>query len=67
MVGGAMVRDLAQRHDVPSTDFSSAPLEPVAGVPNVTTQMLDCTDAGAVRAAVAPAKAVRIGRPSCHS
>ncbi|MEM9380149.1 MAG: saccharopine dehydrogenase C-terminal domain-containing protein [Planctomycetota bacterium] len=52
LVGGVMVRDLAERHEVLSTDFSAEPLEPLADHANVTTRTLDCTDAPAVREAV---------------
>lgn len=58
MVGSAMVRDLAERHEVLSTDFSAAALEPLAKVKNVTTRQLDCTDAAAVQAAAAGVDAV---------
>ncbi len=53
-----MVRDLAERHEVLSTDFSAAALEPLAEVANVTTRRLDCTDSAAVQAAAAEADAV---------
>jgi len=58
MVGSAMVRDLAERHEVLSTDFSAEALAPLASVPNVTTQQLDCTDAAAVTAAANAVDAV---------
>jgi saccharopine dehydrogenase-like NADP-dependent oxidoreductase len=58
MVGSAMVRDLAERHEVLSTDFSASALEPLAGVAKVTTRQLDCTDAAEVQAAAADADAV---------
>lgn len=58
MVGSAMVRDLAERHDVLSTDFSADALAPLAAVANVTTRPLDCTDAAAVRAAAEDVDAV---------
>ena len=35
LVGGAMVRDLAARHEVLSTDFSAAALEPLAGLDSI--------------------------------
>jgi len=58
MVGSAMVRDLATRHEVVSTDYSEAALQPLASVPNVTTQQLDCSDHKAVKAAAASVDAV---------
>lgn len=58
MVGSAMVRDVAQRHEVLATDFSAKALEPLAQVANVTTRPLDCTYSDAVKAAVAEVDAV---------
>ncbi|MFT4511405.1 MAG: lysine 6-dehydrogenase [Planctomycetota bacterium] len=58
MVGSAMVRDLATRHEVLSTDFSESALLPLATVPNVTTQQMDCSDSKAVQAAASAADAV---------
>jgi lysine 6-dehydrogenase len=58
MVGSAMVRDLATRHEVLSTDFSEAALRPLADVANVTTQQLDCSDRTAVLAAAETADAI---------
>lgn len=58
MVGSAMVRDVAQRHEVLATDYSAAALEPLASVDRVTTQTLDCSDAAAVKAAAAEVDAV---------
>jgi saccharopine dehydrogenase-like NADP-dependent oxidoreductase len=58
MVGSAMVRDLATRHEVLSTDYSETALQPLAAVPNVTTQQLDCSDSTAVKAAAASVDAV---------
>lgn len=58
MVGSAMVRDLATRHEVLSTDYSETALQPLAAVPNVTTQQLDCSDRTAVKAAAASVDAV---------
>jgi len=58
MVGSAMVRDLAERHQVVSTDFSAAALEPLARLANVSTHTLDCTDSTAVKAAAAEVDAV---------
>lgn len=53
MVGSAMVRDLAENHDVVATDFSAAALTQFEGSANIQTQTLDCSDAAAVTAAVA--------------
>ncbi len=53
MVGSAMVRDLAERHDVVATDYSDRPLAQFDGLPSITSHTLDCTDADAVTAAVA--------------
>tara|TARA_R110002072_G_scaffold87129_1_gene196560 strand:- start:14297 stop:15424 length:1128 start_codon:yes stop_codon:yes gene_type:complete len=58
MVGSAMVRDLAKRHQVLSTDFSAAALAPLATVANVTTQQLNCSDREAVQAAAKDVDAV---------
>lgn len=58
MVGSAMVRDLATRHQVLATDFAPAPLQPLREVANVTTRQLDCTDSAAVKAAAADVDAV---------
>ena len=58
MVGSAMVRDVAQRHEVVATDFSAAALEALAGVDRVSTQTLDCTDRAAVQAAAREVDAV---------
>lgn len=58
MVGSAMVRDLAQRHEVLSTDFSAQALEPLAKVANVHTQQLDCRDHDAVQKAASGVDAV---------
>jgi saccharopine dehydrogenase-like NADP-dependent oxidoreductase len=58
MVGSAIVRDLAERHEVLSTDFSAAALEPLAKVKNVTTRRLDCIDSAAVQAAATEVDAV---------
>lgn len=58
MVGSAMVRDVAQRHEVLATDFSAAALEPLASVQNVTTRTLDVTDRDAVQAAAGEVDAV---------
>ncbi|MEO6595297.1 MAG: saccharopine dehydrogenase C-terminal domain-containing protein [Planctomycetota bacterium] len=58
MVGSAMVRDLAERHEVLSTDARADALLPLASVRNVQTRQLDCTNAAAVRACVAEVDAV---------
>lgn len=58
MVGSAMVRDLAKRHTVLSTDFSESALQPLAEVANVTTQQLDCSNQSAVQAAAREVDAV---------
>lgn len=58
MVGSAMVRDLAVRHDVLATDFAAAALQSLAPIDNVTTQQLDCTDKAAVQAAARSVDAV---------
>jgi len=58
MVGSAMVRDLATRHTVLATDFSETALAPLAEVPNVTTQRLDCSDRAAVQAKAGTVDAV---------
>ena len=58
MVGSAMVRDLAKRHDVLSTDFSATALGALNGVANVRTQVLDCQDRTAVQQAAKGVDAV---------
>ena len=58
MVGSAMVRDLAKRHNVLATDFSAEALTPLAEIATVTTQQLDCSDRDAVQKAAESVDAV---------
>jgi lysine 6-dehydrogenase len=53
MVGSAMIRDLAERHDVIATDYSAEALAPFDGIDAISSHTLDCTDSAAVTAAVA--------------
>ena len=53
MVGSAMIRDLAERHEVIATDFSAQQLTQFDGNPSIRTQTLDCSDSAAVASAVA--------------
>lgn len=53
MVGSAMIRDLAERHEIVATDYSADPLSQFDGLAGITSHTLDCTDAAAVTKAVA--------------
>ncbi|HEX5052438.1 MAG TPA: saccharopine dehydrogenase C-terminal domain-containing protein [Planctomycetota bacterium] len=58
MVGSAIVRDVAERHEVLATDVRGDALAALSSVANVRTRQLDCADAAALRAAAAAADAV---------
>lgn len=58
MVGRAMVRDVAARHDVLATDVDELALGRLRGVERVITRRLDAADAEAVQSAASEVDAV---------